>query len=270
MGYIIGSLNARNFSGLDTHNINKIAEMIRAEEFDIIALQEVRHQRAINFLLQRLVGWEGYYGKSQSDSDYGKGRDGDYGGLGFAYLWNVKRMRECSKNMQPKIIDRFSSTITRKPLYGIFTPSGLGGPSFEIRLINVHLWFGGSYDGGFRRRINEFELVTDEIYNYYSNHRYGDFMPALTIILGDYNLRIEDTLKYFIKTIQDEKTTICTTRACYVSDYDHFSYDEKRFSATKILPSRVDSVSKYLNNDFEKHWYEISDHVPIKIELILN
>ena len=277
MGYIIGSLNTRHFSGIGTHDIGKIAEIILAESFDIVALQEVKRQEPIDFLLRRLPGWEGSYGKSQSDSDYGRGQDSEGGGLGFAYLWNAKRMRECSKDGQPEIITRFSGNITRKPYYGRFTPSGLGGPFFEFRLINIHLWHGVSYCAGTPRRLQEFELVTKEIYSYLSNRRYGDYMPALTVVLGDYNFSAvfcqgyqNDTAKYFIKTVQEKETTISKDNARHVNDYDHFSYDERRFAATEVIYDRVDSVSKYLGNDFEKHWKDVSDHVPIKIELNIN
>lgn len=284
MGYIIGSLNARHFSGLNTklysHDIEKMADIIRAEQFDIIALQEVKSQRPINWLKDRLYKWDGYFGKSQSDSDYGIDYTGRGTGLGFAYLWNTQRVRECSKDGRPEIITRFSSHITRKPFYGRFTPSGLGGPFCEFRLINVHLWHGKNYAVGTPQRLHEFETVTNEIYNHLSNRRYGDHMQAFTIILGDYNFSAifcEDykkaTAQYFIKTVQEKATTLTKPESQnpgFVNNYDHFSYDERKFAATNIVYDRVDSVSKYLNNDFDKHWKEISDHVPIKIDLIIN
>jgi endonuclease/exonuclease/phosphatase family metal-dependent hydrolase len=103
-------------------------------------------------------------------------------------------------------------------------------------------------------------------------------MQALTIVLGDYNFSAvfcqeyeRDTGRYFItKTVQEKETTISKENAYYVSDYDHFSYDEEGFAATEIIYDRIDSVSKYLNNDFKKHWEDVSDHVPIRIELNLN
>jgi endonuclease/exonuclease/phosphatase family metal-dependent hydrolase len=280
MGYIIGSLNARHFSGLGSHDISKMADIINAEKFDIIALQEVKSQRPIDWLKARLHGWEGYHGKSQSDNDYGINHEGRGTGLGFAYLWNMQRVRECSNDGQPEIITRFSSHITRKPFYGRFTPAGLGGPFCEFRLINIHLWHGENKVIGTPQRLKEFETVTTEIYNYLSNRRYGDYMQAFTIVLGDYNFSAvyceaykEATVRYYIKTVQEKTTTLTKPESenpGFVSNYDHFSYDERKFFATKIVYDRVDSVSKYLNEDFTKHWKEVSDHVPIKIELILN
>jgi hypothetical protein len=60
-------------------------------------------------------------------------------------LWDIKRFRECSKDNYPIIFENYKSPIRmqRNPFYGQSTPSGLlEGTFFEIRLIDVHLWFG--------------------------------------------------------------------------------------------------------------------------------
>lgn len=279
LGYVIGSFNMRHFSGVGTHNINKIAEIIRNENFDIVAMQEVKRQMPIDLLKKRLPGWEGYHGKSMSDTDFGKGLDNEGGGLGFAFLWNTRRVIECSNDNQPEIITRFSKNITRKPFYGRFTPSGLGKSLFEIRLINIHLWYGDNKLIDIQKRLSEFELVTKKIYSDISNQIYGDNMPAYTVVLGDYNFtavfcqsKEQDIAKYFVKTVQEKETTLpkSNDKRSFVNDYDHFSFDIKRFAATGIAYDRIDTVNNHLNGDFEKHRKEISDHVPIKIELTIN
>ena len=55
----------------------------------------------------------------------------------------------------------------------------------------------------------------------------------------------------------------------YSKDYDHFSYDEERFDGVKVVISRVDALRKYYNNRLDDYRREISDHVPIKIEIDL-
>jgi hypothetical protein len=72
-----------------------------------------------------------------------------------------------------------------------------------------------------------------------------------------------------MKTMQNEKTTLSTDNASFTNDYDHFSYDECRFDGTNVIIERVNSVCKYCGNDFEKYREKVSDHVPIKLELIL-
>ena len=274
MGYVIGSWNTRHFSGVGTHDTGKIAEVILSEGFDIVALQEVKRAEAIEFLKRRLPEWEGCHGQPRT-----RERDEEFN-LGFAFLWNTKRVRECSKDGRPIIFDMYKSqtVMTRNPYYGRFTPNGLlGGSFFEIRLINIHLWFGKDLALDKQKRLEEFKLVTRDIYSSLSHRRYGDNMPAYTVVLGDYNfcavichLQENDTAIYFAGTKQEEKTTLSTKNEVLVNDYDHFGYNDNRFSATGVTIERVDSVSKYMNNDFDLHMKKLSDHVPIKMELILN
>jgi endonuclease/exonuclease/phosphatase family metal-dependent hydrolase len=270
MGYIIGSFNTCRFTGIGRHDIGVLADIILSERFDIVALQEVFRPDALNLLKRRLPGWEGCHGRP------GNGPAGDFG---FAFLWNTKRARECSKDSQPIIFEQYKSNIRmrRNPFYGRFTPSGLlGGAFFEIRLIDVHLWWGSqSGSGDITQRNEEYRLVTNEIHNYINTRRYGDNMPAYTIILGDYNLwyfwcQQNDKENQNVKTKQEEKTTLSSNNTSFANDYDHFSYDENRFLGTSVIIERVNSVAKYCQNDFEKHKEKVSDHVPIKLELMLN
>jgi endonuclease/exonuclease/phosphatase family metal-dependent hydrolase len=280
MGYIIGSFNIREFTGVGKHDLGIIANIILGEHFDIVALQEVFKQKALDYLKMRLPGWEACYRRT------GNGRAGDYG-LGF--LWNTRRFRECSKDNEPISFENYKSKIRmrRNPCYGRFTPSGLiGGTFFEIRLIDVHLWWGSPRRDDVAQRITEYKLVTDKIHDYINAHKYGynrndinarqqdTKMPVYTIVLGDYNLccfkcQENEIQNQKVKTKQSEKTTLSTDNASFANDYDHFSYDEDRFNGTNVIIKRVNSVCKYCGNDFEEHREKVSDHVPIKLELIL-
>ena len=270
MGYIIGAFNTHEFSGVGKHDIGVLADIILTERFDIVALQEVMSPVALDLLKRRLPGWEGCHGKP------GNGRSGDFG-LGF--LWNTRRIRECSKDSQPVIFSQYKSNIRmrRNPLYGRFTPSGLpGGAFFEIRLVDVHLHWGSEANPvDIYQRTEEFRLITNEIHDYINTHRYGDNMPAYTIILGDYNLlcfwcRQNTKPNQAVITKQEEKTTLSSNKDDFANDYDHFSYDENRITEKNARIERVNSVQKYCQNDFKKHREKVSDHVPIKLELILN
>lgn len=268
MGYIIGSLNTHHFTGIGKHDISKIADIILSERFDVVALQEVRRREAIELLKRRLPGWNGEHGEDRAN------------GLGFGFLWNTKRVRECSRDGAPEIISAYHSStqMRRNPFYGRFTPNGLiGGAFFEIRLINVHIHHGGSNSlQNIDQRMAEFRTVSNDIYRYLSTHRYGNNMPAYTIVLGDYNLcswqcQQEETLNIgTAKTFQEEKTTLKRSEDGFCNDYDHFGYDENRFIGTNIFYEKVDTVSKYMNNDFQLHMEKVSDHVPIKMEITLN
>jgi len=222
-------------------------------------------------LQRRLLDW---------DACHERPAPGRFGDFGFSFLWNTKRVKESSRDGKPSIIDFRGPYLTRRPLLGRFSPSDLpGGLFFEIRLINVHLRPVPSQNGsdGYDKSklIEEFKLVTGEIYDYLSNHRYGNFMPAYTIVLGDYNLSAVicqahefDTITRYVQTKQEEKTTMSAKG--YAKDLDHFSYDVKRFAGIGVKIQRVDSVNKFMRGDFEWHMEKVSNHVPIKFEFGLN
>lgn len=83
-----------------------------------------------------------------------------------------------------------------------------------------------------------------------------------------------------VLTVQDQLTTLKTKADAdseeyfergYASNYDHFSYDEKRIGhVIKGRPRRIDAVRKYCKDDFEEYYKTISDHVPIIMELQIN
>jgi hypothetical protein len=138
------------------------------------------------------------------------------------------------------------------------------------------LWWGSNSSYDIAVRLKEYGIVTGDIHTYISKHRYGNNMPAYTIIMGDYNMTLPFLGK---KIIQEEDITVITdqsepttlSRQRFVNDYDHFSYDTNRFSRCGIGVNigRINSVEKYCGSNFERHKLNVSDHVPIKIELSL-
>jgi endonuclease/exonuclease/phosphatase family metal-dependent hydrolase len=275
MGYIIGSFDTHNL-GHGNHDINLIADIIFSERFDIVALQEVIKPELFDSLRKRLYGWDGQCDKpGNSNQGFGSKIQG------FGYLWNTKRVRLCDPPIifsEYKDIPSKYSRMIRNPYYARFTPSGTpGGAFFEIRLINIHLKAILNNSNDKRRTVDEFKKITGEILRRIGDQRYGNNMPAYTIILGDHNLlcvecnEINQQPASGIVTKQEEKTWISNDdNPRYYSDLDHFSYEEVRFNGTTVRIERVDSVSKYCQNNFKEHREIVSDHVPIKLDLILN
>jgi endonuclease/exonuclease/phosphatase family metal-dependent hydrolase len=339
-----------NFSGRTHKDLDTIANIIVSEQFDVIALQEVLSYEALIMILRRLPRyWEGKWDQPRSNKaelEYVDAKDADgkpstqntrrstNTAKGYAFLWNTRRLRECSKT-GPLIFEQIKSgALVRNPYYGRFTPAGLpGGSFFEIRLINVHLC---SPAEGKEARVKEFALMTDEIYSRINKKRYGDNMPSYTVILGDYNMSLKWCEEYtgagenqIIATEQEDKTTlkkassslgnneISVTKKLnpykiatgitrtlgkiipptnisfidsrlhkitqselleapsgddefFANDYDHFSYDGIRLAELFMRCERVNAVKKYSKNDFSTYQKEISDHVPILMELEIN
>ena len=277
MGYSIGSWNLRTFTGNEEkRDIDMIANIIFSENFHIVALQEIMSTKNImgsqvlESLKKRLPGWDGSIGNFYSRR-YGFNVE-DYG---FGFLWNSRFFQKAPDEGRITDFERFGSVgqISRDPVYMRFIPKN--GPFIEIRLINVHIEYRSNSAQDKQKRIEEFKHITGQIHNSINTHRYGNFRPAYTIVMGDYNLTAvicqinegKDSV-FYAQTKQGDETTI--SKNGYANDYDHFSYNEERFAGIHIKMQRIDSVRKYMNNDFEKHKKMLSDHVPIKLEFELN
>jgi endonuclease/exonuclease/phosphatase family metal-dependent hydrolase len=287
--YIIGSFNTHFFSGVGKHDLQVFANIISEEKFDIIALQEITRPEALNSLLGRLPKyWKGEQKTPPSfmpeeddtvpDESETSSKERKHASLGYAFLWNSNRVRECSKDEKPELFSHLKKgALARTPYYGRFTPSGLpGGPFFEFQLVNIHLWWGSSGPDNIAIRLKEYETITGDIHTYISKRRYGNNMPAYTIIMGDYNMTLpflgKNTIQgenIIVVTEQSELTTL--SKRGFVNDYDHFSYDTNRLSngGVAVNISRINSVKEYCDNNFEKHKLTVSDHVPIKLEFSL-
>lgn len=282
-------------------NLDVIADIIIQEKFDMIAVQEIFSQNALNRLLQRLGPW--WSGKWDSPNS-----KVNQAAEGYAFIWNNYRIKladiittDGRKIYYPRIynqyrIDRsvFQKELVRNPYYGRFTPNNA---SFEIRLINVHIMFSGNRDeydilSDAKMRKNEIDIICKCLYEKIADKRYGNNKKAYTFVLGDYNLNLkrewnkgpylDEMIEVMdshsvkrIRTIQDKPTTLKgkskegIQEEGFANNYDHFSYDENQFLGTKVSANCVNTVEKYLGNDYEKHRREVSDHIPIYVDFEL-
>lgn len=193
--------------------------------------------------------------------------------------------------------------LVRDPLYGRFR---VKGTKIELRLVTTHIIFGKpdednmktSFDGGaIALRQREFNVLAGSIYKRINDFRKDtEFTVPYTLILGDYNLNLESSgigkaiLKdktFFtpdgrplmvweqgcevIYTVQNEKTTL--GKNGYVNNYDHFSYGDRTKRVVKKC-ERIDAVHQNKKPEdkteqelFKRFYDEVSDHVPIVVEL---
>lgn len=313
MGYKLGSFNMYKFQAYRADDeikkdLDNIAYIISNEGFDIVAMQEIFDERPMNMILARLGGrWKGAWAKPNSRSAQAA--------EGYAFIWNSDRI-ELAKSMtatgpreyQPRIYQQYrvdikqgQKELVRDPFYGRFKPKH---ENFEIRIINTHIMFSGSGNdereddlphlGDIAMRRNEYEILIKNILAKENTWRYGNNLPAYTVLMGDYNLNLkrewtsgpyldeiveinDGNYTYKIRTVQDQLTTVKNRSRLkpdepvrgYANNYDHFSYDEERFEDLHPKAKRIDTVRKYCDDDFERHKKEISDHVPISLEIDL-
>lgn len=299
MSYKIGSFNCLNFGLGATKDVVKFAQIIKDEQFDIIALQEIKGNMALQTrILSHLPScWTGM-------ADDGFVND-------YAFIWNKNRVKlsEYQKDgitriYKPHIykqyrIDRSRGQmdLVREPYYARFIPAGGAAPFIEIRIINCHIRYSkGSSNssaddqslGAIAMRKNEFDVLSSTLYPKIANKRYGNNRPSYTILLGDYNLNMKSSnasSPYLLESIeiQEERMQIITTQdklstlrnpkgdnqpQGFANNYDHFTYDQHRFSDISVQCSTIDTVTQYYEGDFERHRKEISDHIPIAMDIV--
>lgn len=251
LGYKIGSFNMRNLGAAalgmsNERNLRKIAEIIRKEEFDVVALQEI--------LSEGKVFTSTHYAKRSLLMELGSGWDFCWAEVetgdaprheGYGFLWNQRRLRLSTAKLSdgtvrtynPRILDQviIREEMRRRPFYARFTPEGMPGGCFmEIRLLCVHTFYGKDTPDDRLIRDRELDILMNEIYPQVSDRIYGNNMPAYTILLGDYNVELRrpwkenmarhapaylkaderdiietsEWRKMRIKTVQDEFTTL--------------------------------------------------------------
>ncbi|HHW95444.1 MAG TPA: hypothetical protein GX736_05925 [Mogibacterium sp.] len=334
MSYKIGSFNVRNLSFVAgaSRDLDTIADIIK--EFDIIALQEVLSAGKIlwgtdsekpsvqaesyEYSLKSRLGnnWDMCWLDPQvKGKDYGN-FNADQRGEGYSFLWRKDKFKcpvnAYGKEVRPRIytqykVDRSNGEmrLIRDPGYGRFQLINL--PNVEIRLITTHIVYKKPSEenlskvvdfGAYIMRRNEFNILARSIYTSISEN-YNDIscIVPYTIILGDYNLNLEesgvgspnvpavmviDSQKnivetsgvyenkgfYKIYTKQVDLTTINKDADNYASNYDHFTYDARtRENIVRGKPYRLDVVEKVGGHKMYKE--KVSDHVPIMLEIDL-
>lgn len=323
MSYKIGSFNMKNMglTARTKRDFLKLAEIIQGEQFDIVAMQEILSGgQSLEYFIKHSLGPHWQMRWAEPGDTRSTGTLKDLRGEGFAYIWNSKRVRLAGavtekgrRIFEPRIVNSLEtevpvdcSTFARTPYYARFEPCN--GSFFEIRLINVHLYYGDNTVQEIEKRKKEYDILTQKIFPKINTLRkYGNNRQAITIALGDYNLNIyrfrgeaekrinkntylnerydytEGTRVQRIQTVQDGLTTLKRTvdeeeaeiddrnpNRGYSQNYDHFTIDTNSLDANGIQYryKRVDAVRKYCRDDFELYQSSISDHIPISIELM--
>ena len=304
----IGSLNMRNWSYSSRKDFQKIAEIIVSEEFDVIALQEILSEgKGVQRMLEsevkkELYNWDVRFGFPYESSDQDKISDminRDKRGEGYAFLWNKTRFKLAEfkklgekREFEPRIINSMQNDVhadcsifARTPFYIRLQP--IYGGFFELRLINIHIYYGKNSLSDINKRRLEYKILANKIYPGIAKRTYGNNRFPYTIAMGDYNLNIPtplvtpqtpnasiDEMLDEIVTVQEKLTTLSGTDTSnsnipnsgkYANNYDHFTYSLKSSPFKSVFYDRVDAVEKYCSGDYSFYRDNISDHLPIKM-----
>lgn len=282
MSYKIGSFNIENlgYGALDTkedknkeRDLRKIAEIIRKEDFDIVAFQEIKSEGKAfwgpgtsskqGILFELGPRWEFWPSKNNNVRENTE----------FAFVWKKDRI-ELIEGNNPCVTEYRkrgdSIELVRNPIMARFSPLHL--PKLEIRLIDIHLYFGKNTLNDIERRKKEFQTMIREILNKYDDKRYGDNKQAFTFALGDYNLNLpvvipdnRDTSALIkneieidnkvIKTVQYDPTTIKSKELNGSTSNKEVSVEVENVKIRKILDD-----AKTIMRMNENYWSNNYDH----------
>lgn len=215
MSFRIGSFNIYKFQAFRTDDeikkdVEKISQIIKDSEFDIIAFQEIFSKTSMERLLSYLgMDWEGRWCSPPSVSSIAA--------EGYAFIWNKRKFRLVRTELEngverifePHIFNQYKinrlegqTELIRNPYYARFEP--VHGPFCEIRILNAHIMFSKSKTretkngedeslGDIIMRKNEFNVLTKALYPKIADKIYGNNRPGYTILLGDYNLNLRSS-----------------------------------------------------------------------------
>lgn len=226
MAYRIGSFNVKNLSLATGRDLDRIANIILSNKFDIVAMQEVLGEgkiltginaksvsgqaKAYDYSLKKRLGdnWDICWRDPGTRAKNYPFLGDDSRGEGYAFLWNTKRvdipLDEKANKIYPKIFRNYKTNkeegfirLIRDPCVGRFV---IKGRPAEIRLITTHIVYGKPKEenmnvnldfGAIEMRKNEFKILAGQIYPRISEY-YKDIncTAPYTIILGDYNLNL--------------------------------------------------------------------------------
>ena len=299
------------FGAYAKKDFEKIAEIIVKEKLDVVALQEIFSEgKGVKRLIEQCVTYElrgwGVCFSNVPNKIMSTSETNSRGEI-YAFLWNKNRFKlaEFSENgetrvFEPRIINSLQTDVNvdcsffaRTPYYIRFYP--VSGGFWELRLINVHIYYGDNRSFEVQKRKEEYSKLVKSIYPSITKQRYGNFRPAYTIALGDYNLNIfrpyrqpsvadiphnievynycDGRESYQVITLQDQPTTLKGTSSSgentpgYANNYDHFTYSPELSGFSDVSCEAIDAVNKYCRGDFGYYRANISDHIPIVMEI---
>ena len=313
--FVIGSWNTGGLSRMNCslQKAGQMADIIRHEQMDIVGLCEVLDADALMTLVASLGrDWDFVWLQARPKRGF-VDVDHDPNGEGYGFVWNRTRLSRIStvlldgkeETYQPQIYGQYQvdkgrgqKELVRDPVLGRFTPQGLGGGNFELRLLLCHIRYNGIDEDKDRffwpLRQNEFEVLTRTLLPKVEDATYGSNMPAYTMVLGDYNMNLMRawTKKPYLEeprdgyvfedkvivTVQDALTVLKKPKkgtdektVGYLHGFDHFSYNKNRLASMHPKVRRCDIMGDgyyaAYYGDFDRYRREISDHVPIVISL---
>lgn len=219
--------------------------------FDLVALQEVMEESALEELIEELeVVTNSEWEYNLSNKMIGSGEYKEY----YAFIWK----KDSVKLMKVLGFYKDTKKTFERPPYGVVFKID----NFDFLLINTHIVYGKNI------RERQLEVLGLEgVYNYFKGLLEDE---KDIIIAGDFNLSAVDPAFKNLKEHQDKiyygvspknKTTIGQEKLS--KNYDNILYSHKYTSEY----TGKSGIINYTNDDFDRVRKSISDHLPVFIEV---
>jgi endonuclease/exonuclease/phosphatase family metal-dependent hydrolase len=243
----LASWNIRIYStgSRDDSELALIAD--RLQQFDLIAIQEVRDEEVVRRTLDILKS-RGQAYEAMVSPPIGRGVKERY-----AFMWRPEKVFALDAGM---VFADPDDVFIREPFYASFVAG-----SFDFTLISIHVIFG---DGIGERRAEN--VLLDDVYRTVQD---ADPNEQDVILLGDFNLQPEDSGMSEVEALLDPVYTgAVRTTISDASLYDNFWWDPK-FVSEWSGDSGVEHFDEAVfGNDDDAASLALSDHRPIWVTFL--
>lgn len=252
--------NIEHFPKNGETTINYVAEVIKALDVDVVALQEIEDVLTFNQLLDSLEGYNSFY------------LSGDYASLAYVYKTSVINIDSI---FEIYTTNQYWSPFPRSPQVMSMTYEGI-----PFHIINNHFKCCGdgvldvdTYSDEENRRLKASDLLKEYIDDYYIDERVivlGDLNDEITDVDSNnvFQSFLNDSLNYsFVDMNIALSSSLNWSYPAWPSHLDHILVTNKLFGEINDS-SDVEcvKVEDYLGG-WSSYDYNVSDHRPIVIRI---
>jgi hypothetical protein len=241
----LATWNLRQFSVERPHvDLRVIANVIKSNNFDLVAIQEVKHNgEEVDRLLNELgIPWRATHLSAMTGNSER-----------FVFVYNGDHVQE---NGSPHFITASDASVFDRTPYQATFRAG----NFDFTLITVHL----SYADTDRRR-REAEALS----HFVSNVQSWNGSERDVIVLGDFNEQGRGNLHYF-EDIGWESLNHDPSNLSSTETYDTLLIDPKYTGEWNGTAASVHFDETLFGNDDKRALDDVSDHRPTYADFVTN
>jgi len=227
-------------------SIDKVAQLIADTDADLIAMQEIDNNSALNNLIDKLPGWDYKLYDVRYDQD-------------IAFLYKTSEITSITNPYA--IYSGNSSAFPRQPV--VTTIKHKNGQ--EITLFNIHL---KCCNEGVARRRTASQLLKSYVDDNMANEK--------VIILGDFNDEIDDNSTPFLNFVEDSARWYFADMEIAKGSYQYWSYPgygqygshiDHILLSNELFEDVLSITTLAYDNCISSYDGDVSDHRPVMVTI---